>query len=81
MRALFPETKWSGSEVENLHQHTRSVEVKNAWSLLQNYDVFRDKFTLTYKQSVLLTTTSIVTSRNSEVGIMNGVAAELTRVL
>jgi len=49
--------------------------------MLQNYGVFRDKFTLTYKQAVLLTTTSIVTSRNSEVGLMNRVPAEGTRVL
>jgi len=49
--------------------------------MLQNYNVFRDKFTLTYEQSVLLTTTSIVTSRNSEVVVMNRVPAERTRVL
>jgi hypothetical protein len=49
--------------------------------MLQNYVVFRDKFTLTYKQAVLLTTTSTVTSRNSEVRVVNSVPAERTRVL
>jgi len=49
--------------------------------MLQSYGVLRDKFTLTYKQAVLLTTTSTVTSRNSEVGVMNRVPAERTRVL
>jgi hypothetical protein len=48
---------------------------------LKNYGVFGDKFTLTYEQAVLLATTSTVTSRNSEVGIMNRVPAERTRVL
>ena len=49
--------------------------------MLQNYGVVRDKRTLKNKQAVLLTTTSAVTSRNSEVGVMNRVPAERTRVL
>jgi len=48
--------------------------------MLQNYAVFTDKFTLTYKQAVLLTTSSIVTSQNSEVGVTNRVTAERSRV-
>ena len=48
--------------------------------MLQIYGVFKDKFTLTYKQRVLLNTTSKVSSRHSEVGVMTRVPAERTRV-
>ena len=78
---VFFSQRQSGRQV-TLKIHINIVfRTKSRAVMRQNYGVFGDKFTLTYKQTVLVTTASTVTSRNNEVGVMTRVPAERTRVL